>query len=222
MASPSAAADDTPKFPSFEALKALFDAANRTKKPAEEVDYQYYPKVRYVTCQVIPSRHYQSLHFPSPSLGRLRWSLDGPLETSVSVMAHSRISPGPPPDEPYYYQKSALPGCNGVVAGDDSGGSGIGSWHPISQDALVEPKVSSIIVNVGTLQDWEGYWIEAHEGHYHPSIMDLNPAQTRIGPLPGTDPDDPDGGWHYVTGLYADENGEDTWHLLRCCGVDRP
>jgi len=135
-------------------------------------------------------------------------------------MAYRRISPGPPPDEPYYYQKPALSGDNGVVAGAGSG-SGSGSWHPISQDALVEPRVSSITVDVVSLQDWEKHWIEAHEGHYHPS-MDLDPAQTRIGPLPDTDPDDPTGGWHYVTGLYADENGEYTGHLLRCCGMDRP
>jgi hypothetical protein len=131
-------------------------------------------------------------------------------------MAHRWISPDLPPDEPYY--QPAL-----------SGNSAAGSWHPISKDALVEPKVSSIIVAVDDLDRWEEHWLEAHEGHYHPDYplkgsgwKNLDPTQTRIGPLPGADPDDPTGGWHMETGLYADENGEYTGHLLMCCGVERP
>jgi hypothetical protein len=126
-------------------------------------------------------------------------------------MADRWISPGLPPDEPYY-QKPGLSG-NGSAAS--------GSWHPISQESLVEPKVSSITVSVDELDRWEENWIQAHQGHYDDGD-DMDPTQTLIGPLPGADPDDSDGGWHYETGHYTDENGEYTWHPLRCCGVDRP
>ncbi|KAJ9134687.1 hypothetical protein NKR19_g8550 [Coniochaeta hoffmannii] len=88
----------------------------------------------------------------------------------------STVSGAPPPDEPYY--QPALSG-NGAGAAD----SGSGSWPPISQEALVEPKVSSIIVDVDELDRWEQHWLDAHEGHYHPDyplkglgLKNLDPA----------------------------------------------
>ncbi|KAH8906881.1 hypothetical protein BR93DRAFT_937815 [Coniochaeta sp. PMI_546] len=119
MASPSATTA-TSEFPSFE---TLFDAAGHAK-PGEAITF---PVV-------------------SLSLHRLRWSLNGPLETSNSVMAHRKISPNLPPDEPYYQP---------TLSGNGTAGRSSGSWHPISQESLVEPKVSSIIVEVNELDLWE-------------------------------------------------------------------
>ena len=47
----------------------------------------------------------------------------------------------------------------------------------------MEPKVSSIIVDVDELDRWEQHWLDAHEGHYHPDyslkglgLKNLDPA----------------------------------------------
>lgn len=114
-----------------------------------------------------------------------------------------------PPDEPYYQP----------VPSDGTAGSG--KWHPVSQDALMEPKISSIAITVADLVNWESNWLEAHAGHYCSDLVPLvgfDPTLTRIadiGPLPDADPDDPDDDWSEFDGL-------ETGRLLMCCGVERP
>ncbi|KAB5528899.1 hypothetical protein GE09DRAFT_1148808 [Coniochaeta sp. 2T2.1] len=194
MDSPSATSA-TPRFPSYE---TLFNAASRGEVPKS------------------------GFPIASVSLRRLRWSFDGPLETAISVMADRWISPDLPPDEPYYQPATSSDDTAGSGSGNSSG-----SWHPISQDPAMEPKLSSISVEVSELRDWEDNWLDAHEGHYCPDCADeglepadLDPTQTRIGRLPGANPDDPDGGWG--GGVVFDDDGTVLGHLLMCCGVERP
>jgi hypothetical protein len=86
------------------------------------------------------------------------------------------------PDEPYYQ-----PAPSGGTAGS-------GNWHPVSEDAVMEPKISSIAIVVEDLVNWEENWLKAHEGHYCPDCPGFDSTRTRIGPLPDADPDDPNVG----------------------------
>ncbi|RYP65640.1 hypothetical protein DL770_008963 [Monosporascus sp. CRB-9-2] len=69
----------------------------------------------------------------TPAAKRLFWSLQGPLATGIFVMADGRD-----PNSPARSLISA------TIAGT--------SWHPISQEALTEPKVSSVTVRVKPLE----------------------------------------------------------------------
>lgn len=40
-----------------------------------------------------------------------------------------------------------------------------GTWHPVAQLPISEPKVSWITVRVYELEEWEDAWYEAHWGH---------------------------------------------------------
>lgn len=99
---------------------------------------------------------------------RIRWLLNGPLTTAVSVMQHHQIDPDDAVFESYY---RTLEG-------------GEPSWHPISQSPYTTPKVSSITTWVDPLDEWLGYWLERHEK----SVIegDFDPAKARFGPLPET------------------------------------
>ncbi|KAH6870944.1 hypothetical protein B0T10DRAFT_501024 [Thelonectria olida] len=66
------------------------------------------------------------------------------------------------------------------------------SWHPISQEPLTQPELSSISVTVDPLCDWEYAWWENHEH---------------------ADPDDPNCVYELVEG---------EMHLVQCCGEDEP
>lgn len=79
----------------------------------------------------------------------------------------------------------------------------------------MEPKISSVAIDVGDLVNWEENWLEAHKNHYCPDFPEWTSTLTRIGPLPDADPNDPDEGFEEV-------DGEGTGHLLMCCGVERP
>ncbi|KAH6983655.1 hypothetical protein BKA56DRAFT_520050 [Ilyonectria sp. MPI-CAGE-AT-0026] len=68
-------------------------------------------------------------------INRLFWSLGGPLETSIFILEDAANPEGP--REPYFRQTA--------------GGA---TWHPISQESLTEPRVSSISVSILPLNDW--------------------------------------------------------------------
>ncbi|KAK4104705.1 hypothetical protein N658DRAFT_492798 [Parathielavia hyrcaniae] len=113
---------------------------------------------------------------------RLFWRLNGPLEAAIQVAPSEYYEPGDMM-EPYF--------------GPD------GSPHPVSQESLLEPPVSSITARAGCFDRWEETWNDAHQlcGEY-----DDWPYPRRLGPRPD------------------DENLESPTrlYLLECCGEKRP
>jgi hypothetical protein len=81
---------------------------------------------------------------------RIRWLLNGPLETAVTIMRHHTIEPDDTDFEPYY-----RPGQ----------GAGSSGWHPFSQLPYTDPKVSSLTLAVNPLDEWRTYWLTNHEEH---------------------------------------------------------
>ncbi|KAK2024074.1 hypothetical protein LX32DRAFT_115290 [Colletotrichum zoysiae] len=110
----------------------------------------------------------------SPEARRLFWSLDGPLESAVYIMASQR---DPSSLEPYFQNQT---------------------WHPFSQAPLTEPKVSSVTVAVDDLTEWEDSWLECHRGCSDPDYHKTNP-DVQWGDLPDYDPtSDEDGPTHLL------------------------
>jgi hypothetical protein len=120
---------------------------------------------------------------------RLKWALDGPLHSAVEVMRGMKYEPNIP-TEPY---------------GDQTASTTI--WHPISQSPLTDPKVSSVIVHIEIVEDWEYQWLEFHRSCHDPDENGEDDDEFLFGDLPDYD---------------ADSDEEDEVHLLRCCRADRP
>ena len=125
----------------------------------------------------------------SPDAKRLKWALEGSLMTAVEVMHDMKYDPKIP-TAPYADQTASTT-----------------IWHPISQSPLTEPKVSSVMVHIPTVDDWEYEWLEFHRFCHHPDESGENPDEFLFGDLPGYD---------------SDSDEEEDVHLLRCCGADRP
>jgi hypothetical protein len=104
---------------------------------------------------------------------RIRWTLNGPLETSISIVNLGREFDPEEVPEPYYL-------------GDKDGHEG--KWHPFSRSPLSEPKVSSAKLFVNPLDDWDTFWMEIHEHHTEPDAT-YDPAEVLYEPIPGGDPD---------------------------------
>lgn len=135
---------------------------------------------------------YREAHQPiglSPDAKRLKWALEGPLHSAVEVMHSMKYVPEIP-TEPYGEQ-------TGLTT----------TWHSISQSPLTDPKVSSVIVHIEIVEDWEYQWLEHHRFCHDPEENGEDPDEFLFGNLPDYDPD-------------SDE--EDEVHLLRCCRADRP
>ncbi|RKU41066.1 hypothetical protein DL546_002573 [Coniochaeta pulveracea] len=129
----------------------------------------------------------------SPDARRIRWALNGPLETSISVVQCGRVFDPEEVPEPYYLGDKE----------DHEGGPAC--WHSISRSPLSEPRVSSVKVVVDPLDEWDRFWMDVHEGHTDPDAT-YDPAEVLYEPLPPAE---------------RDANLEDK-KLLRCCGEDRP
>lgn len=115
---------------------------------------------------------------------RLKWALEGPLHTAVEVMRSMKYDPN-------VWQ----PGCvNDQLASD----------IPIP---LSDPKVSSVIVHIDQVEDWENQWLEIHRNCHDPEDNGEDPEEFLFGDLPDHD---------------ADSDEEEELHLLRCCRGDRP
>ncbi|KDN59813.1 hypothetical protein CSUB01_04529 [Colletotrichum sublineola] len=111
----------------------------------------------------------------SPEARRLFWSLDGPLDSAVYIMASQR---DPNSLEPYFQDQT---------------------WHPFSQAPLTEPKVSSITVIVDELNQWDEVWLDRHRDHTDPDYVDETDPDTQWGDLPDYDPaSDEDGPKHLL------------------------
>ena len=95
---------------------------------------------------------------------RLYWTLDGPLETAISVM--------PQP----YYEADATREPYFTPA--------MSAWHAVSQAAFTEPRVSSCTVSVRELDEWEDIFLDFHEEH-----NEDDPTADR-GPLPDPTPEE--------------------------------
>ncbi|KAK8065472.1 hypothetical protein PG997_012219 [Apiospora hydei] len=120
----------------------------------------------------------------TPEALRLYWALQDPLADAVSVMRPDWREKGCAEREPY--------------AAD----------HAIAAAPLTEPKIGSVTVRVGALDDWEENWWLRHED-------DRSPDQVRGPPPPGYEPkNNPERFWK--------RRDEDKVLLLRCCGEDRP
>lgn len=74
---------------------------------------------------------------------RVAWPIQGPLSTSLFVLDKQWEVDGP--SEPYFRRTS----------------SGT-TWHPVSQEPVTKPKVSSITVEVRDLEWWQVDWEEYH------------------------------------------------------------
>jgi hypothetical protein len=131
-----------------------------------------------------------------PSISEhLFWPFDGVFPACISVM---KTPYSPDSLEPYFQP--------------DTGNSGGGTWHEISQLSLTEPKISSVKVSVHVLNLWLERWLEQHQGHmprseyvtYGDLSDDERPYPTKM---------NDDGSW---------ESDSDTEYLIRCCDEDRP
>lgn len=135
---------------------------------------------------------YRKAHQPiglSPDAKRLKWAVDGPLDSAIEVMQSMKYDPDIP-TEPY---------------GDKVASTTI--WHPISRSPLTDPKVSSVIVHIANVEDWEYQWLEFHRFCHHLDDNGEDHNEFFFGDLPDYDPD---------------SDKEDEVHLLRCCRADRP
>jgi hypothetical protein len=83
----------------------------------------------------------------------------------------------------------------------------IGTWHALAHTPLTEPKVSTITVNVDTLEIWEDHWLNLHRNHSDPDDSEANGNGVEWGILPDYD---------------EEEDEKDDVHLLQCCGELRP
>jgi hypothetical protein len=150
------------------------------------------------TPSVLPSfedlRRAKKPCYRSKDVDRLYWTLDGPLDKAVSVMCHGYYDTKDPAPKPYC--------CNQK---DTTSTTQTGSWHPISQSSIVEPKVSSVTVHVQCLSYWEDDWDASHIEHVDP----FNDPEC-FGPLPD----------NYGEDDYDDS--EPPPELLRCCGQEVP
>lgn len=86
-------------------------------------------------------------HGPNQSRAFLRLviRLEGPLSTAVSVMNEEEDPDAP--WEPYCRETAA----DGLV------------WHPISQEPLCDPAISSIQTKVWCLSDWQQSWLSVFD-----------------------------------------------------------
>jgi hypothetical protein len=113
----------------------------------------------------------------NPKIRGIRWTLNGPLETAITVTRDWNFDPDEVP-EPYYQ-------------GLNENGRQI--WHPFAHVAITKPKVSSLKLYVEPLDKWDYNWMEVHEGHTDPDETH-DPSEVLYGPLPGvTEADGLDG-----------------------------
>jgi hypothetical protein len=114
----------------------------------------------------------QNRVLPNPKIQRIRWALNGSLETAITVARDRYFDPDEVPE--LYHE-----------------------GHPLAQAPLTKPKVSSLELCVYPLDHWDYFWMEVHVGHTDPDAT-YDPADVLYGPLPGWDEAEPDGGKHLL------------------------
>jgi len=92
---------------------------------------------------------------------RIRWTLDGPLETSLSIVELGRIYDPDEVPEPYFL-------------GNDQEGNP--TWHPFSQSPFTSRPVSSLSISVKALNEAADNWWGLHFRHFEDEIDDSDEA----------------------------------------------
>lgn len=116
--------------------------------------------------------------------------VEGTVQNAIEVLSDPK---DPDTRTPYYNQAA-------------------GTYHPISELPISEPKVSSITVRVRELEDWEENWLTVHWKHSEPDAPPDAFPDAKWGELSVGGSSDADDEVEY--------DGEPD--LLRCCGQDRP
>jgi hypothetical protein len=87
---------------------------------------------------------YREAHQPiglCPEAKRLKWTLESPLSSAIKVMHSIKYEPTIPTE--LYGNQTALTTI----------------WHPIFQSPLTDREVSSVIVHIESVEDWENQWL---------------------------------------------------------------
>ncbi|KAJ4286615.1 hypothetical protein N0V88_007904 [Collariella sp. IMI 366227] len=90
-----------------------------------------------------------------PETRRIRWTLNGPLESPVTISRSAHFDPDKIP-EPYYM------GSSSNNSNDDEKNRKP-NWYPVSQLPLTELKVSPLLLSVHPLDHWDYHWMEKHK-----------------------------------------------------------
>ncbi|KAK1563974.1 uncharacterized protein LY79DRAFT_645124 [Colletotrichum navitas] len=98
----------------------------------------------------------------SDSSRRLYWTLNGPLENSIQVAPNRYYEPGDVM-EPYFRPGDAVAGISP-------------SWHPVSQESLMEPPVTAITVRIECMDALEDVWVELNRDY---TDINTDPQQPR-------------------------------------------
>ncbi len=107
----------------------------------------------------------------NPKTRRIRWTLDGPLETAIAVARDFSFDPDEVPEPSYQ-----------GVSGDDRKPT----WHPFAQSPLTKLKVSSLKLSIDQLDDWDSFWMEVHEGYTDPDGL-YDSIRVLYRPMPSVD-----------------------------------
>ncbi|KXH40423.1 hypothetical protein CSIM01_10171 [Colletotrichum simmondsii] len=99
----------------------------------------------------------------TPATDRLFWTLNGPLESAIQVTPNRYYEPGDVM-EPYFRPVSAEESASGLEP----------SWHPVSQESLMAPPVTTITVRVEALDEWEQLWAELNRYCVADTLTDPN------------------------------------------------
>lgn len=145
---------------------------------------------------------------------RIVWTLEGPLEESVYVNPplHHRPIPEPP------HLQLAMPDMPRTVTGIDMITSidvltrdlawaepyyrvENGTWHPVGDEPVSKPPVSSVSVEIDTWSVWESEWGDVH-------IPDCSSDRSVVS-CPEEECD------------FSDDDGKPV-QLTKCCGERRP
>ncbi|KAF6792054.1 hypothetical protein CSOJ01_14220 [Colletotrichum sojae] len=90
---------------------------------------------------VVPEPAYDMIPRLSPASDRLKWTLNGPLESAIEVSPNRYYEPGDVMEP--YFRADLDP-----------------TWHLVSQESLMEPKITTVRVRIGCLEEWEDTWVE--------------------------------------------------------------
>ncbi|KFA69004.1 hypothetical protein S40285_10690 [Stachybotrys chlorohalonatus IBT 40285] len=77
---------------------------------------------------------------------RILWTLNSPLESAIQVAPNQYYEPGAAM-EPYF-----RPAAADLAP----------SWHPVSQESLMEPQVPAVIVRIACIDSWAQLWVDLH------------------------------------------------------------
>ncbi|KAI3539358.1 hypothetical protein CSPX01_09021 [Colletotrichum filicis] len=119
------------------------------------------PSVATLLERILPE--YPDFKMLTPATKRLFWTLNGPLESAIQVTPNHYYEPGDVM-EPYFRPISAEEFASGLEP----------SWHPVSQESLMAPPVTTVTVRVEALDSWEELWVELNRYCVADTLTDPN------------------------------------------------